>query len=104
MVDSSSLRLAVILGVRKSWYTIVVMFCPECRAEYRPGFTRCADCEVELVHEIRGHDNRVQKPTRDSKTTKFYAGFISLVWIPAGFLGLYCGEIATRGGNSRLMC
>lgn len=25
------------------------MICPECKAEYRPGFTRCADCEVELV-------------------------------------------------------
>ena len=25
------------------------MFCPECQAEYRPGFTRCADCDVDLV-------------------------------------------------------
>ena len=25
------------------------MFCPECKAEYRPGFTRCADCDVDLV-------------------------------------------------------
>lgn len=28
------------------------MFCPECKVEYRPGFTRCADCDVELVHEL----------------------------------------------------
>lgn len=28
------------------------MFCPECRAEYRPGFTRCADCERDLVDEL----------------------------------------------------
>ena len=27
------------------------MFCPQCNAEYRPGFTRCADCDVELVNE-----------------------------------------------------
>ena len=27
------------------------MICPECKAEYRPGFTRCADCDVELVSE-----------------------------------------------------
>jgi hypothetical protein len=28
------------------------MFCPECKAEYREGFTQCADCEVELVAEL----------------------------------------------------
>jgi hypothetical protein len=28
------------------------MFCPECKAEYRPGFTRCADCDVELVENL----------------------------------------------------
>jgi hypothetical protein len=27
------------------------MFCPQCNAEYRPGFTRCADCDVELVND-----------------------------------------------------
>ena len=26
------------------------MFCPQCHVEYRPGFTHCADCDVELVH------------------------------------------------------
>ena len=25
------------------------MICPECKAEYREGFTRCADCDIELV-------------------------------------------------------
>jgi len=28
------------------------MLCPECRAEYRPGFTRCADCDVDLVANL----------------------------------------------------
>jgi hypothetical protein len=27
------------------------MFCPQCNAEYRPGFTRCADCDVDLVND-----------------------------------------------------
>jgi putative signal transducing protein len=27
------------------------MWCPSCGAEYRRGFTRCADCDVELVAE-----------------------------------------------------
>src|SRR6267378_4503323 len=25
------------------------MYCPQCKAEYRRGFTRCSDCEVGLV-------------------------------------------------------
>lgn len=25
------------------------MFCPRCGDEYRPGFTRCSDCDVDLV-------------------------------------------------------
>lgn len=28
------------------------MFCPECKAEYRQGFTHCADCDVDLVWEL----------------------------------------------------
>ena len=28
------------------------MFCPDCRAEYRPGFTRCSDCDVALVERL----------------------------------------------------
>ena len=29
-----------------------VMYCPQCKAEYRRGFTRCADCDVDLVYEL----------------------------------------------------
>jgi len=28
------------------------MFCPRCRAEYRPGFSRCSDCGVGLVDQL----------------------------------------------------
>jgi hypothetical protein len=27
------------------------MFCPQCNVEYRPGFTRCSDCGVDLVQD-----------------------------------------------------
>lgn len=27
-------------------------FCPECHDEYRPGFTHCVDCGVELVEYL----------------------------------------------------
>ncbi|MBN1625359.1 MAG: DUF2007 domain-containing protein [Deltaproteobacteria bacterium] len=28
------------------------MFCPKCKAEYREGFLKCADCGVDLVSEL----------------------------------------------------
>ena len=28
------------------------MFCPKCKVEYRPGFSRCADCDVDLVESL----------------------------------------------------
>lgn len=28
------------------------MFCPVCKAEYREGFTRCSDCDVDLVDTL----------------------------------------------------
>lgn len=28
------------------------MFCPQCGCEYRPGFTKCADCGVNLVDRL----------------------------------------------------
>lgn len=28
------------------------MFCPKCRAEYIPGYTICADCNVPLVEQL----------------------------------------------------
>ncbi len=28
------------------------MFCPKCRAEYREGFYKCADCDIELVDQL----------------------------------------------------
>jgi hypothetical protein len=32
------------------------MFCPECRAEYRRGFTRCSDCDIPLVATLPRED------------------------------------------------
>ena len=28
------------------------MYCPQCKGEYREGFTQCADCQIPLVDEL----------------------------------------------------
>ena len=33
-----------------------LMFCPKCEVEYRPGFMRCSDCEVDLVGVLPEED------------------------------------------------
>ena len=33
-------------------HLLPLMFCPECKAEYRPGFTHCSECDVDLVDEL----------------------------------------------------
>ncbi len=42
-MPSSQLRIVNSLGA---------MFCPQCKAEYRQGFTVCADCDVPLVWQL----------------------------------------------------
>lgn len=37
------------------------MFCPECRAEFRPEIERCVDCDIPLVPELEPEDHSAQK-------------------------------------------
>jgi hypothetical protein len=41
------------------------MFCPQCNAEYRPGFTRCTDCDADLVNEPPHYALAGQPPPSD---------------------------------------
>jgi hypothetical protein len=42
------------------------MICPECKAEYREGFTRCTDCDVKLeIPIVRINDDKM--PTTKSQ-------------------------------------
>ena len=44
------------------------MFCPQCRSEYRQGFTHCTDCDVDLVAELPRDDT----PHDDPNLVKVY--------------------------------
>jgi hypothetical protein len=63
------------------------MICPVCSADYRPGFHRCADCDVELVENPRQAD-RFKTPPLDKYGARLWRGddphfYLSLV----GWLG-----------------
>jgi len=38
------------------------MFCPNCEVEYRPGFSRCSDCDVALVDRLEETDVHSNNP------------------------------------------
>jgi hypothetical protein len=46
------------------------MYCPQCHTEYEPGFTRCADCDAELVEVMPA-----AKPARRDSTDRLVTVF-----------------------------
>jgi len=36
------------------------MFCPSCKDEFRPGFTRCEGCGVDLVDDLSAEEPRAE--------------------------------------------
>ena len=59
------------------------MFCPRCRDEFRPGFTRCAVCDVDLVDSL---DHALEPASEPRPATEpslpvsmaEYCGFLAL--------------------------
>ena len=57
------------------------MICPKCKAEYREGYTKCADCEVELVDTItleNEESSKSEEITFETVMTSFNQGEIAL--------------------------
>ena len=58
------------------------MFCPVCRDEYRPGFTRCATCDVALVEAPEAAAPQKSAPILTEvaveEATANFCGFLTL--------------------------
>lgn len=40
-------------------------FCPKCKCEYRPGFVRCNDCDVDLVEALSEENEQLNRGKLD---------------------------------------
>ena len=70
------------------------MFCPQCRLEYRPGFTSCSDCEVELVEGLsppNAQDPDLDLNNRPDRAPRrfFFAWFLPMCVYVVCFFGLW---------------
>lgn len=54
------------------------MFCPRCKAEYRPGFNRCSDGEVSLVGQLPKGPDTEQENVRIVYTTNYQNDCVSV--------------------------
>lgn len=76
------------------------MFCPECGAEFREGFTVCSDCAVNLVSELptAEDDTRpdMELVTVFKSTNPALVGIAKSVLESAGIEFLVVGEDAAR--------
>jgi hypothetical protein len=58
------------------------MFCPVCRDEYRPGFTRCEPCDATLVEALDTAAPRSPAPIEAEvaaeEATANFCGFLTL--------------------------
>jgi hypothetical protein len=52
------------------------MFCPQCKAEYRQGFTRCADCDVDLVYALEASG----VPETDARKLSAQVEGLRVIW------------------------
>jgi hypothetical protein len=50
------------------------MFCPNCTAEYRPGFSRCSDCDVALVEDLEETDIHSNNPELSGAAELLWTG------------------------------
>ena len=56
------------------------MFCPQCRDEFRPGFTRCGRCNVDLVRDLSEVGRPAGEAPAEPAVVRMgeYCGFLAL--------------------------
>ena len=72
------------------------MHCPKCHVEYVPGFTRCADCDVELV-EVLPAAKSARRDSNDELVTVFSSHDPGLVAIAESLLQSADIRFSVRG-------
>lgn len=62
---------------------LLYKICPECQAEYRPDVSRCADCDVDLVHREELERRRAELESFPPASELDCVRVAPIVWIRA---------------------
>jgi|SRR5277367_2441717 len=74
------------------------MFCPNCKAEYREGFTRCSDCDVDLAELLAIDSDPPEFARRDSNRFHFLAWFLPMLALICMFVLVTSSSGAAQKG------
>jgi len=85
------------------------MFCPQCRAEYREGFSRCADCDIDLVETLEPEpppeyvDFQLILSTFNTGDIAIIKSILDAEQVTYYFLGEHINLVRPLGDPARLM-
>jgi hypothetical protein len=68
-------------------------FCPKCKVEYRVGFTRCSDCDVELVERLPSPDENTEWVEAGALPDPEFGGVVKEMMADAGIPCAFHGEV-----------
>lgn len=51
-------------------------FCPICKSEYKPGITKCSDCDVDLVEKLPEESKYIEMVEAGKLSDPGYAGMV----------------------------
>lgn len=81
LLGVSAQRLVLVVGSFRKYHPFGVvlelpnpMFCPNCRAEYIHGVTRCSDCDLALVDRLPEPDRDADGELLDAKLKEVWSG------------------------------
>lgn len=72
------------------------MFCPACRAEYRPGFNRCSDCGIDLLDVLPPADARHSESRHTERPDLAPPAYFLAWFLPMAIFVVLFGAVTVR--------
>lgn len=78
------------------------MFCPQCRTDYRPGFTRCSDCDVDLVEELPSGRRSMERMPDGEMSPEALPNWEEMRSVWEGHSALECADLCREFQRTRI--